>query len=107
MDCDGVRLPPKPAPQLSTAVFTSPQLDLTPEKKTSRPKKNISMVPAENKTEESKEIYAWYVNTDILFLRCCCSLLLYAVVLVGDHVWSMLVWILTKCGPARHASHFS
>ena len=62
MDSDGIRLPPKPAPQLSTALFTSPQLDLTPEKKTIRPTQKIPVVPTENKTDESKEIYAWYVN---------------------------------------------
>lgn len=66
MDSDSIRLPPKPAPQLSTALFMSPQLDLTPEKKANRPKqncqKNISEAPNENKTEDSKEIYAWYVN---------------------------------------------
>lgn len=62
MDSEGIRLAPKPAPQLSTALFTSPQLDLTPEKKTKRPKQNISVVSTENKAEESKEIYAWYVK---------------------------------------------
>lgn len=67
MDSDDIRFPPKPAPQLCpAALFTSPQLDLTPEKKTNRLKqnsqKNISVVPTEGKTEESKEIYAWYVN---------------------------------------------
>lgn len=62
MDSDGIRRPPKPAPQLSTTLFMSPQLDLTPEKKAKKPKqngqKNISEAPTENKTEESKEIYA-------------------------------------------------
>lgn len=62
MDTDGIRRPPKPASQLSTALFMSPQLDLTPEKKTNKLKqngqKNISEVPTENKTGESKEIYA-------------------------------------------------
>ena len=74
MDSDGIRRPPKPAPQLSTALFLSPQLDLTPEKKTNKPKqncqKNISEAPTENKTEESKEIFAWYVYCDeILFFE--------------------------------------
>ena len=68
MDADGIRRPPKPASQLSTALFMNPQLDLTPEKKTNKPKqngqKNISEVPTENKTGESKEIYAWYVYCD-------------------------------------------
>ena len=68
MDADGIRRPPKPASQLSTALFINPQLDLTPEKKTNKPKqngqKNISEVPTENKTGESKEIYAWYVYCD-------------------------------------------
>lgn len=68
MDTDGIRRPPKPASQLSTALFINPQLDLTPEKKTNKPKqngqKNISEVPTENKTGESKEIYAWYVYCD-------------------------------------------
>lgn len=74
MDSDGIRRPPKPAPQLSTTLFMSPQLDLTPEKKAKKPKqngqKNISEAPTENKTEESKEIYAWYVYFDeILYLQ--------------------------------------
>ncbi|KAL9963820.1 hypothetical protein ACROYT_G027367 [Oculina patagonica] len=65
MDSEGIRLAPKPAPQLSTALFTSPLLDLTPEKKTSRPKQNISVDPIENKTEESKEIYACLAQPSI------------------------------------------
>ena len=68
MDSDSIRRPPKPAPQFPTALFMSPQLDLTPEKKTNKPKqncqKNISEAPTE-KTEESKEIYAWYVYCDV------------------------------------------
>lgn len=72
MDSDGIRRPPKPASQLSTALFLSPQLDLTPEKKTNKPKqnfqKNVSEAPTEN-TKESKEIYAWYVYCNgMLFL---------------------------------------
>ena len=74
MDSDGIRRPPKPASQLSTALFMSPQLDLTPEKKTNKPKqngqKNISEAPTDNKTEESREIYAWYVYWDeMLFFQ--------------------------------------
>ena len=73
MDSDGIRRPPKPASQLSTALFLSPQLDLTPEKKTNKPKqnfqKNVSEAPTEN-TKESKEIYAWYVYCNgMLFLQ--------------------------------------
>jgi len=71
MDSDGIRRPPKPAPQLSTALFMSPQLDLTPEKKANKPKQNgqnISEAPTENKTEASKEIYAWYVYCDAIVL---------------------------------------
>ena len=67
MDPEGVRLPPKPMYQHPTAVFKSTQLDLTPEKKSTKPMPNrfkqlnghkSSTVPTEDKLEESK-IYAW------------------------------------------------
>ena len=69
MDSEGILLPPKPTFQPPTALFKSTLLDLTPEKKASKsttnrlkqngPNSASLTVSTENKSEESKEIYAW------------------------------------------------
>ena len=62
MDSDGIRVPPKPALHLPTALHTSPLLDLTPEKRAIGLKQNknwhFPLVSSENDTGESKEIHA-------------------------------------------------
>lgn len=68
MDSEGIRLPPKPFYQYPTALFKSTQLDLTPEKKstkstTKRPiiQQNRFKIPtdiSENPPDETKKTFA-------------------------------------------------